>query len=123
MNAQELRIGNLVNIIGITPVKITAEHILSISKGDDDYEPIPLNEEWLVKMGFTKPNDWHCMLLELSDEEDIRMRSSLQLSFVGCGYVSVCRSGINAYSAKVEYVHQLQNLYFALTNKELTINL
>lgn len=86
-----------------------------------EIKPIPITEKWLLKFGFTKPNNWHCLLLYISSDNYEHMRSSLQIAHVGCGNVQVCRAGINAYSAKVEYVHQLQNLFFALTSEELTI--
>jgi hypothetical protein len=121
---QELRIGNIVNRINFGPHVITAiKHgEVRTDKGTlpiRAIEGIPLTEEWLLKFGFTQPLI-QCWKLEISKDDDERMRSSIQISFAGCGYAQVCRSGINAKSAPVQYVHQLQNLYFALTGQELT---
>ena len=65
MNANELRIGNLIywdipekenvphEVIGIKQGKPLTT---PISLGDtmDEYKPIPLTEEWLLRFGFTR---------------------------------------------------------------------
>jgi hypothetical protein len=65
-------------------------------------EPIPLTEEWLVKFGF-KPlvKDWQIKGLIIH----ARKR----------GFV------VNNRIPILKTVHQLQNLYFALTGEELTL--
>ena len=69
--------------------------------------PIPLTEEWLFKFGFklVESHDDHLYYLE---ETDFSLNRSFQF---------------NNYYKRIElkYVHQLQNLYFALTGEELTI--
>ena len=79
--------------------------------GDDNWDdhwdmikPIPLTEEWLLKFGFKKDNNftWVNLEMELMQREDgfwIWLGADLYL----------------------EHVHQLQNLYFALTGEELII--
>jgi len=71
-------------------------------------EPIPLDEQWLVKFGASKrPNGYFIGKLKFTYEHN-------ELSkFVRFHY-----SGKIAY---LQYVHQLQNLYYALTGQELTI--
>ena len=95
--------------------------------------PIPLTEEWLLKFGFTKEKnkpskhhnkyfskwindykysfsyapfrkDWgfYHSYTDAVDEKD-----NNKFDFISCG---------------IKYVHQLQNLCFALTGEELTIN-
>jgi hypothetical protein len=66
----------------------------------DDIEPIPLTEEWLLRLGF---NGW--------DKGNFTMVLS-NGNFIEFGYV---------IAKNIKHVHQLQNLYFALTNEELTI--
>jgi len=73
--------------------------------GDGNIEPIPLNEEWLLKFGFKKINGWDDMIMYLKDEVEILDGTSFY----------------NCIDNKVEYVHQLQNLYFALSGEELTL--
>lgn len=132
MKASELRIGNLVQYGGVVnKVYLISHNYFQVESTDIPTftanknraaEPIPLTEEWLLRLGFTKPNDWHCYKLVIGDDELQNLESSLQVSFEGCGFVQICWGGINAYSAQVKYVHQLQNLYFALTGEELTLN-
>jgi hypothetical protein len=128
MNVQELRIGNLIHYSGSYLTEDNNEfneslaaYLLLVRDEWDFVKPIPLTEEWLLKFGFKKPLDWHCFKLTLNNSDDERFKSSLQVGFAGCGYVQVCRSGINAYAVKCKYVHQLQNLYFALTGEELNV--
>jgi hypothetical protein len=71
------------------------------------YKPIPLTEDWLLKLGFEEMNlhlNWkkrnHQMILN----------------------DGVFRIWLNGYNKEIKYVHQLQNLYYALTGEELTIN-
>ena len=84
--------------------KIEDCHIHSISF--DSCLPIPITEEWLLKFGFEKQTDvcgfkWH--------------KGNFYILQVGknsfyCDYSLVFA---------IDYIHQLQNLYFALTQKEL----
>lgn len=74
------------------------------------YEPIPLNEEWLEKFGF---------------EERLGGRFFKHTWFYidqDCAGVSGWYfRNIDGFKYKCEYIHQLQNLYFVLTGKELTL--
>lgn len=106
---------------------VDAEDILAISDGRGEYLiPIPLTGDWLEKFGF-KSIDKQSNLFYSSKLIRITLPTSRCTS--GVCYVSVrgCkvfnnenyfRAGINL---KIKYVHQLQNLYFVLTGKELKI--
>jgi hypothetical protein len=73
-----------------------------------NYEPIPITEEWLLKFGFEKSFDTNFTLEFLHHE--------LEINISGYG------TWLNTQDiVSVKYVHQLQNLYFALTGEELTI--
>lgn len=115
MKTTELRIGNL--IYWDIPEKENVPHeVLSISLDGKihttpislgrvpfDYLPIPLTEEWLVKFGF-KPlvKDWQIKgLIIHTRERGFVVRKSMPI---------------------LQSVHQLQNIYFALTGEELTAN-
>ena len=67
-------------------------------------KPIPLTEEWLLKFGF-----------EITDNFQTKDRFQTHkqdgIFWFEYGYIVV----------ELNYVHQLQNLYFALTGEELTI--
>ncbi len=74
----------------------------------EDIEPIPLTEEWLLKFGFEKT--WYGVedaLIELQKTEK--------------GYILSINCNEYTEGKEFYYVHQLQNLYFALTGEELTI--
>lgn len=109
MNAAELRIGNWVRTKQ-TNVEFKIYHtnfdcppIIKFN-----YEGIPITEEWLIKFGFKKTISPSMMKLE-----DIKLMA----------YGNGNKWGVSAgayYNSSI-YVHQLQNLYFALTGKELEL--
>lgn len=134
MDAKELRIGNLVTdqfyesfktVIEVESVNDKGINLQICDDGNypecakiwiepeykfNDLNPIPLTEEWLIKFGL------------------IKLRSPM-LSFV-LGCYEICFNPISEdYSVilkggvicTLKYVHQLQNLYFALTGKELEL--
>ena len=103
MNAKELRLNNwVINPFG------TLFQITVIDERMYDFKPIPLTEEWLVKFGFE-----YDVLEEFYFEmNDIR----------GQFYEEENSFELDHYElANCYYVHQLQNLYFALTGQELEI--
>jgi hypothetical protein len=116
MKANDLRIGNLVyvsdnetNIIfkEITPINIhNLMHLTGWDKSpiDIEFEPIQLTEEWLLKFGFEK-NGTIAILYTLNNVDVWELNGGFA----------------NILDLPIQYVHQLQNLYFALTNQELTI--
>lgn len=100
MERKELRIGNLVQ----KGEEIFEADFITIQMAHN-YQPIPLNEEWLLKFGFVK--------LDLPSKS--YFLNGIIIDHYPWGY------GIVFYNkCKLNYVHQLQNLYFALTNEELT---
>ena len=115
MEAKELRIGNLV----FFPLKDVPALILRDMfeyqnglSNLEDYRPIPLTEEWLLRFGFVKVNGVYWTKTRISFEDDNEIGCyNLSESFGGDS-ISFCNS--------INYVHQLQNLYFALTGLELT---
>jgi hypothetical protein len=107
MNAKEVRIGNYLKQIthsfnGV--VRLSAYHFETIEDNEIDVFPIPLTEEWLIKFGFEEAlNGWWSPCEEYSYRE-------------GNFYL-----GANIFLAKIDYVHQLQNIYTVLQSRELTI--
>lgn len=93
IQANELRLGNYVDYYKET---IVLPHLQSglLKK----IKPIPITEKWLLKLGF-EPIGFDCY------------------SFDGCEFSFEENSFFKKY---VNSVHQLQNLYFALTGKELS---
>lgn len=120
----ELRIGNLVvksdQIHSDSPQygQITTVYV---DKANVDYhypltwyKPIPLTEEWLLKFGF-RMKAGKFRLPSLSGYHFFSLQNPFMAEHDG-GFVP---SVLCEYTLK--YVHQLQNLYFALTGEELTI--
>lgn len=80
--------------------------------------PIELTKEWFIKMGFESIASNVPNLVEstpFDGQRQIRWDSidGLAIQTVGSGWIWRLKD--------IKYVHQLQNLYFALTGKELTI--
>ena len=119
MDSRELRIGNLLDRGDyICKVKTIEEEGLILEPINYKEEifveryikPIPLTEDWLIKLGFFEKygscyNRWNIKLFTLIDSEDDD--GNLKGEFIFNG------------TLEVKYVHQLQNLYFALTGAEL----
>ncbi|MBS3993135.1 MAG: hypothetical protein KGZ87_05420 [Bacteroidetes bacterium] len=113
MDPKELRIGNLVEYNNNGhPVKITALGINILYYNIDCYSNyksmngIPLTEEWLLKLGFEKNTGWDEMIIYQKDGVEI---------------LKVYNGFENGIDVKINSVHQLQNLYFVLTGKELEL--
>jgi hypothetical protein len=116
MDAKELRIGNLIEYKG-SYVKIRAEDFAEFDKNLLDIAiPIPLNEDWLVKFGFKRRHK-DAKWFELTYNE----RGTYMLFGLGNYHTEICLGGTTTAQGPTKHVHQLQNLYFALTGMELTI--
>jgi hypothetical protein len=116
MKANELRIGNYYNefeniekVSWVTLKKL--EESLSVIFW---CKPIPLNEEWLLKFGL-QPNKWFCensfCIVEDKTGDthygwSMKVQNASNTKEIEFGYF--------------KYVHQLQNLYYAITGEELT---
>jgi hypothetical protein len=110
MDAKELRFGNFVRTtITHTNIKITIDELLEIINEPSEHqlEPIPLTEEWLLKFGVLFGFS-HC-----GSQYDIEFGLdcyNLRLPY---------DIGMSKFIGEIKHVHQLQNLYFALTGEEL----
>ncbi len=110
MKATELRIGNWVQdkhseecgMIDVVVLGIIYDYPVNhLHPENHSYKPIPLTEEWLERFNWNPPKDIGVSFSLTTDE----------IHFVAGNYYK-----------KIEYVHQLQNLYFALTGEELNQN-
>lgn len=116
---QELRIGNLVYIPGtgqtlpITAINMDLGIIVNRSLRMlpfNELEPIELTEEWLLQFGFKKNSEYIvgagiCWYFK-HPYYKYKLSESFRLMLLGID---------------LKHVHQLQNLYFALTGEELKI--
>jgi len=84
----------------------------------ENFEPIPLTEQWIKDLGLIKVIGWDDMVFwRLKEDEDSNNWNCFELIETLQGY--------ELPSGKIcEFVHQLQNCYFfhELTRKELTLN-
>jgi len=134
IQANELRIGNWINCYtfededGDYAYKVRGEDIANIVKHNSGnrFAGISLTEEWLLKFGFenfefgnileinffkyqVKVMNGFCWFYRLDWEKDVAVKSKDEWA--------------NEWNriTKLTHVHQLQNLYFALTGEELEI--
>lgn len=131
MEAKELRIGNLVKPI-ITGHGISMIEVESVTSDKinvnfreyslDDIEPITLTEEWLVKLGLEFNETTNHYFIRFNRHGETEQNMTLFIGnddeigyWYGVQNIILDDIAINA----IQYVHQLQNLYFALTGQEL----
>ena len=121
MKASELRIGNYVYDTLGKVNRIDLEAITYIVKEPhNQVKPIPLTEEWFFKFGFALCKKQVSLNIgnELFDyamkNEFIIWKDSRK------GWTLDGRVSRETYY--IQYVHQLQNLYFALTGEELSFS-
>lgn len=113
MKAEELRIGNLYNHVASGVITLEADWISYFAKYPELLNGIPLTEEWLLRFGFEKDYDGN---LNLYSKQLFTLKHYKGLKDVALlGYQN------KVLGESVWYVHQLQNLYYALTNSELTL--
>lgn len=113
MEARELRIGNLVEYMGKIQ-SVTSEIIRECELNNATTWPITLTEEWIFKLGFTQDVDirsvkWIYKEVSMRWNMSIRVKDKITWSMDMFTQI------------ELEYVHQLQNLYFALTGNELIL--
>ena len=99
---------------------ITRENHYHYNQLRDD---IPLTEDWLLKFGFVK--SWSCMDYDRYNKEGFNMlkdygEQCIKLPRDKGGYIHL-NCGYYDNEIDFDYVHQLQNLYFALCGTELEI--
>lgn len=128
MDVKELRGGNLLQRKAFNPmpnnedyyfedVKVIGIHnyiYYTVGKRNEIHKsnnlyPIPLTEQRLIEFGFEKREDGDYNLFKQS-EVDIVLKED---------FSSWTCDGINFSVNYIEYVHQLQNLYYSLTGNEL----
>ena len=120
MKASDLRIGNWIEVFYgsgnklyqqvdfISENLIECKPNLNIYGNTINYKPIPLTEEWLLKLGFSnlkQPNKRYFKHGKISGG-----------LFLGANY---CNYKYTNIIIDITSVHQLQNLYFAITGEEL----
>jgi len=127
MESKDLRIGNLI----FAEKKIVEVNYLnpySIGWGDgnfapnkfDFFAPIPLTKEWLLKLGFKEYDETLMFSIIAGNYYDCR--NNLKIKHLKIKFTDANNWRIENFGNKmvyVNYVHQLQNLYFAIMNVDL----
>ena len=112
IQANELRIGNLIKEALLGEIIVTPSVLQDLLHGAENYEPILLTEEWLIKFGFKKSEEnYGYKVLQLNNYIQLKTNSEGNVS--GNLFLSKLR-------IECKYVHQLQNLYFPLKGVELS---
>lgn len=134
MKATDLRIGNIVQRPYDKTTHVVSGYLEPYVylgfEGKGNYyshrsklEPIPLTEQWLERFGFYKDyeNDYYSYwslygfttLADYGGQQVLVAKTDKNYTHFRCGYYEneIC----------CEHVHQLQNLYHALTGEELTL--
>lgn len=127
MKANELRIGNLAEYHiedelderkeWWEVITIDSDDINWLEKEEPetiDYRPITLTEEWLLKFGFESIENSGFFRKYYNDKYYLLYNPKQQ-------YTEICVNSICGGQSKTKYIHQIQNLYFALTGTELEI--
>lgn len=73
---------------------------------------VSLSEDWLIKLGFIKYNN-------------VFFKIKVKRSYVDGWYLTQnneLTKSLNEFMIRINYVHELQNLFFALTGAELELN-
>lgn len=123
MEAKELRIGNLLRMAGADyeVSSIHNDNTIRFKSGDSSIgcfrigvtKPIPLTEEWLVKGGGVESMNIGNYLFKYGTQgREVRF-------YIEGGNVMLMMNEF--WVINIPYVHTWQNIFFALTNEELTI--
>ena len=142
MKSSEFRIGNLVMGVNGLELEIGWEELRDLEQGFKEISPIPITEERLLNLGFSfndsksfseslntsfgnvksyvigNPSVWFCSHFDwMCHKQEIVSKRGW------CVGRRNTRPGNGAWnyheSAEVYYIHQLQNLYYALRGEEL----
>lgn len=130
INMQELRLGNTVlqKMTGrISTVRLDYRHFeLAAAQGAKDFFPVVLKAEVLEQCGFAENKDYpllpdareFILVLPIAGSNKNELRAYIKNNKECFG-----RAMINGLPASNNFyqLHQLQNLYFALTGQELAM--
>lgn len=137
IRANDLRIGNYhetfpisIPRIGIQQVTIEGKGYSAITSygihlvecGNVGFKPITITEEWLLKFGFKQKTEsgWFYRLFDPKVEDELSGIAINIHSYVVV--VSDVEEEMPVYVGRKEYVHELQNLLFAISGEELIVS-
>jgi hypothetical protein len=115
MQSKDLRIGNLIynhkkEIIQVNGVNLKGYILINEEQNiSDNYAmPIQLTNKWLLDLGFK------------TKYKGLYEKGGFELDILGYN-VAFYLPKYGEYYKNINYVHELQNLYFALTSEELEL--
>jgi len=114
LNAIEIRVGNNVSFNN-DDIKLDGSLFAMYLQNELDkpFYPIKLSDKWLTDFGFTKTEwDNNNSFRKMVGNNDYTI-----VFYSNC----VCEIG-DIITKEIEFVHQLQNLYYALTGVELSVS-
>ena len=129
IKANELRVGNWVSKQG-EEYQCGAATILMLERNESEIEPIPITEDWLLRFGFEKK----MLYPHIPTNGDFEIIKWIHADSNGGQYVvyfwyhskfgelQCLTDAIGetiSIAHDIKYVHQLQNLYFAITGEEI----
>jgi hypothetical protein len=128
INFKELRLDNYIcinnNLHPCRVKEITMSSVVVESIKENYSEPtinsmnpLPLTEEWLLKFGFEETDP----ITFMGGLYSIKKPDGFYINKETMSYCTFDYEGTIDDIIKIEYVHQLQNLYFAVTGEELTM--
>jgi len=135
MKASELRIGNLLEFTnGIQPTKVVTVgrrffSSAAIEKEDGDFEitpyyrPIEITGNWLMKNGFVNHNNniYSKPFNDLNLKKLVVYKTDDRATKWGVGFADYYtgKEQSELLPTEIQYVHQLQNLWYFLVGSEL----
>lgn len=136
MKPEELRIGNYINDSNGKPQQIDEiirhpscermyAHIIKFkgwgfkSGYVEDLKPIPITKQWLIDFNLIKKDsyNWYTILKIETPYDNIYIDLNLNDNLI---YINSCKH--RECMKPIKYIHQLQNLIFALKGKELILD-
>lgn len=129
VRASELRLNNIVQdehgiIQYVYRIWQNGAELVEEQDGDNDLDypedeifPVKLTEEWLLKFGFEKKLNCSNMIYYI-----LAGKCLLEYNLTH-NIADIVRKVHLDLFIDIKYVHQLQNLYFALTGEELLLSL
>ncbi|WP_449438975.1 hypothetical protein [Pedobacter steynii] len=124
MDAHELRIGNIVGLKDGSWFVVTEDHFKTPKFWESfhgEYKGVPINEYWASSLGLQVKLSSFITYIE--DGEGQSNEFNL-LNSIDSNDHEIWIVQLNEHTLKqVEYVHQIQNLFFAISDYELTLAL
>lgn len=124
MNPNHLRPPNLVLFTKENKIAEIGYHnlcLLSANPATNDYEPVPLTEPELLKLGFNTDYKPGYIGIDVAITDFVLTHPKVLGEFQTHFAWQITQGGVPLFK-QFEYVHQLQNLFFDLWEKELIYN-